>query len=68
MEALDDLVIDPALIRKYDRAGPRYTSYPTADRFVEAFDTDAYAQWLGTRPQPRRDALADGPVARPVRF
>ena len=49
MEALDDLVIDPALIRKYDRAGPRYTSYPTADRFVEAFDTDAYAQWLGTR-------------------
>jgi oxygen-independent coproporphyrinogen III oxidase len=46
---MDDLVIDPALIRKYDRAGPRYTSYPTADRFVEAFDTEAYAQWLGAR-------------------
>ena len=32
-----ELVIDPVLIRKYDVSGPRYTSYPTADRFVEAF-------------------------------
>ena len=32
-----ELVIDPVLIRKYDLSGPRYTSYPTADRFVEAF-------------------------------
>jgi len=32
-----ELVIDPLLIRKYDVGGPRYTSYPTADRFVEAF-------------------------------
>lgn len=36
------LVIDPELIRRYDRSGPRYTSYPTADRFVEAFDEQAY--------------------------
>ncbi|MBF0342420.1 MAG: oxygen-independent coproporphyrinogen III oxidase, partial [Magnetococcales bacterium] len=28
---------DPELIRKYDRAGPRYTSYPTAPHFHEAF-------------------------------
>jgi oxygen-independent coproporphyrinogen III oxidase len=33
---------DPALVRRYDRAGPRYTSYPTADRFIEAFDEAAY--------------------------
>ena len=26
-------VFDPDLIRRYDRAGPRYTSYPSADRF-----------------------------------
>ena len=32
-----ELVIDPVLIRKHDVSGPRYTSYPTADRFVEAF-------------------------------
>ena len=25
------------LLRKFDTPGPRYTSYPTADRFVEAF-------------------------------
>jgi oxygen-independent coproporphyrinogen-3 oxidase len=40
---------DPALIRKLDRNGPRYTSYPTADRFVEAFDAEAYKQCAGRR-------------------
>ena len=44
-----ELVIDPVLIRKYDVAGPRYTSYPTADRFVEAFGAKELAQWLGKR-------------------
>ena len=44
-----DLVIDPVLIRKYDTPGPRYTSYPTADRFVEAFGEAELAQWLGKR-------------------
>ncbi|MEO6024353.1 MAG: oxygen-independent coproporphyrinogen III oxidase [Burkholderiales bacterium] len=38
-----ELDFDAALIRKYDRSGPRYTSYPTADRFVEAFTTTNYA-------------------------
>jgi len=44
-----DLVIDPDLIRKHDRAGPRYTSYPTADRFVEAYDATQHAGWLAAR-------------------
>jgi len=44
-----DLVIDPVLIRKYDAGGPRYTSYPTADRFVEAFGESALRDWLGRR-------------------
>jgi len=43
------LVIDPDLIRKYGGSGPRYTSYPTADRFVEAFDAGAYRHWLQNR-------------------
>ncbi len=42
----DDLVIDPALLSRFDKPGPRYTSYPTADRFVEAFDEPAYRQTL----------------------
>ena len=44
-----DLVIDPVLIRKYDTSGPRYTSYPTADRFVDAFGEDSFRHWLGCR-------------------
>ena len=44
-----ELVIDPVLIRKYDVSGPRYTSYPTADRFVEAFGETQFRQWLAKR-------------------
>ncbi|MGZ8270345.1 MAG: oxygen-independent coproporphyrinogen III oxidase [Methylophilus sp.] len=36
-------------LKKYDVAGPRYTSYPTADRFVEAFTEDTYKQALDHR-------------------
>lgn len=41
--------ITPKQIKQYDVAGPRYTSYPTADRFVEAFTEDAYIQALSQR-------------------
>ncbi len=44
-----ELVIDPVLIKKYDVSGPRYTSYPTADRFVEAFGEADCRQWLDKR-------------------
>ena len=44
-----ELVIDPVSIRKYDVSGPRYTSYPTADRFVEAFGEEAFRHWLDKR-------------------
>ncbi len=42
-------VADPELLRRYDVSGPRYTSYPTADRFVEAFDQHAYRSALQRR-------------------
>lgn len=41
--------IDLDLIRRLDRNGPRYTSYPTADRFVEAFGPEAYRSWAARR-------------------
>ena len=44
-------VFDTALIRRFDINGPRYTSYPTADRFGPEFDDKVYRQWL----QRRRD-------------
>jgi oxygen-independent coproporphyrinogen-3 oxidase len=43
------LVVDTRLIGKYDRPGPRYTSYPTADRFVEAYGTDKHRATLASR-------------------
>jgi oxygen-independent coproporphyrinogen-3 oxidase len=43
------VVISPELLQRYDVAGPRYTSYPTADRFVEAFGESDYVQALTQR-------------------
>jgi len=48
----------PELIRRYDTAGPRYTSYPTANLFHEEFDETDY-----------RDAAArsnQGPDPKPL--
>jgi oxygen-independent coproporphyrinogen-3 oxidase len=42
-------LITPELIQKFDVNGPRYTSYPTADRFVEAFTDESYQQALDQR-------------------
>ena len=33
------------LIKRYDIAGPRYTSYPTAVQFMEGFDAEAYRRY-----------------------
>src|SRR5271167_4934317 len=35
---------DADLMRRYDREGPRYTSYPTALQFREGIDADDYAR------------------------
>ena len=41
--------VSPELLRRFDVPGPRYTSYPTADRFVEAFGAADLAQALAQR-------------------
>ncbi|MCK6427360.1 MAG: oxygen-independent coproporphyrinogen III oxidase [Burkholderiaceae bacterium] len=41
--------LDDDLLRRMDVPGPRYTSYPTADRFVEAFGPEQYQQALQQR-------------------
>ncbi len=43
---LDDRAITMDLLARYDRPGPRYTSYPTAVEFSEAFDEPAYRRHL----------------------
>ena len=52
-ELMHSLVLNPELLQRYDVAGPRYTSYPTADRFVEAFGEADYLQAL----EQRRDGV-----------
>jgi oxygen-independent coproporphyrinogen III oxidase len=41
--------ITPEALTRWDVAGPRYTSYPTADRFVDAFGEPQYRQALAQR-------------------
>ena len=43
------LQFDPVLIRKLTRQGPRYTSYPTADRFSDTFGYRDYLQAVAGR-------------------
>ncbi len=44
-------VLSEELLRRLDVPGPRYTSYPTADRFVEAFGATEYRQALRQRAE-----------------
>jgi oxygen-independent coproporphyrinogen-3 oxidase len=50
---------DPELMRRYDREGPRYTSYPTAVQFREGLAPDAYE----TAARNSRGALAGDPLS-----
>jgi len=42
LRATQALVFDPTLIERYDQAGPRYTSYPTAVQFHDRFGPPEY--------------------------
>ncbi|MBX9901867.1 MAG: oxygen-independent coproporphyrinogen III oxidase [Burkholderiaceae bacterium] len=44
-----ELDISADLIRRFDNLGPRYTSYPTADRFYNEFGQATYVQYLQDR-------------------
>ncbi len=39
-----ELIFDKDLISRYDKAGPRYTSYPTAVQFHEEFGYQSYSE------------------------
>ncbi len=42
-------IFDHQLIRRFDVSGPRYTSYPTADRFHERFTAPSWGASLSAR-------------------
>ena len=48
------LVFDIDLIKRYDKSGPRYTSYPTAVQFHEAFGEAEYKAWAARTNQEER--------------
>ncbi len=45
MQFDESVIFDPELIGRYDKSGPRYTSYPTAVQFTEAFGEEQYRTW-----------------------
>ncbi len=47
--------IDYKLIKKYDRPGPRYTSYPTAPHFSENFDKKKFEEELEKANSEKRE-------------
>lgn len=49
MNNLPDIEFSEELIRRYDKLGPRYTSYPTADRFHAEFTEATYFSYLEQR-------------------
>ncbi|MFZ4284912.1 oxygen-independent coproporphyrinogen III oxidase [Variovorax sp. HJSM1_2] len=42
-------MITPEVLRRMDQPGPRYTSYPTADRFVDGFQPAGFIAALAQR-------------------
>ncbi len=55
--AHEPLVIDAELLRRFGGQGPRYTSYPTADRFDVSVDAGRYALALEQRAGRRGEPL-----------
>lgn len=47
--------LDPATLATYDLAGPRYTSYPTAPQFSDAFCESTLRQAIAESNQSARD-------------
>ena len=48
------MLISTELLKRFDVPGPRYTSYPTADRFVDAHGEAQYVQALRQRRHSAR--------------
>lgn len=51
------------LIRRYDKSGPRYTSYPTAIQFHEGFKQQDYKHWVDWSNKQSREASSPQPLS-----
>jgi oxygen-independent coproporphyrinogen-3 oxidase len=50
--------VTPELLRKFDRPGPSYTSYPTAVEFSDSYDAAAYFDSLAAAAEHADDPLS----------
>jgi len=57
------ILFDLELIKRHDKAGPRYTSYPTAVQFNEQFSTEQYIQHCAKTNEISRAATASTPLS-----
>ncbi len=60
------LIFDLDLISRYDKSGPRYTSYPTAVKFDEAFGEAQYRACAGLTNQESRELVKQGLRPKPL--
>lgn len=57
------IIFDPELIKRYDKSGPRYTSYPTAVQFDESFTIDTYRAWIEKSNELSRSLPSPKPIS-----
>ncbi len=57
------IVFDLELIKRYDKSGPRYTSYPTAVQFHDGFGEEAYKKWIARSNEESRSLPAPKPLS-----
>jgi oxygen-independent coproporphyrinogen-3 oxidase len=60
------LIFDLDLISRYDKSGPRYTSYPTAVKFNEAFGEVKYRACAEHTNQESRELVQQGLRPKPL--
>ena len=50
---MDEISLDPELLRRYDRPGPCYASYPTTPHFTDSFGEAEFRRYaLGSNAEP----------------
>ncbi len=52
---MTDIIFDPELIKRYDKSGPRYTSYPTAVQFSDQYTESDYRRHAELSNQSGQD-------------
>ncbi|MDO9003390.1 MAG: oxygen-independent coproporphyrinogen III oxidase [Aquabacterium sp.] len=63
MSSSSSVELDSRLLQRLDKSGPRYTSYPTADRFHDRFKSKDYELALRERADGLEAGLAISPLS-----